>query len=48
MQTFEMDGVELECEVAGTGESAVCIHGAFIADTCCPLATIPRLAGRSS
>ena len=41
-----LDDITLEHEVSGTGEPAVFIHGAFIADAFRPLVAEPRLAGR--
>jgi pimeloyl-ACP methyl ester carboxylesterase len=40
------DGSELEYEVSGRGETAVLIHGAFIADIFRPLLAEPSLADR--
>ena len=45
MERARTDGAELEYEVAGRGEPAVFIHGAFIADTFSPLLTEPSIAG---
>ena len=41
-----IDGVVLEYEDCGAGEPMVCIHGAFVADTCRLLLSERRLAGR--
>ena len=46
MERARTDGAELEYEVSGTGEPAVFIHGAFIADMFRPLLAEPSLAGR--
>jgi pimeloyl-ACP methyl ester carboxylesterase len=46
MERARADGTELEYEVAGSGEPAVLIHGAFIADTFRPLLAEPSLEGR--
>lgn len=46
MERVRIDGSELEYEVSGTGEPAVFIHGALIADQFRPLLTEPSLAGR--
>src|SRR5215207_659158 len=46
LERASLDGAELEYEVSGTGEPAVCIHGALIADTFWPLLAEPSLAGR--
>ena len=46
MEKARLDGAELEYEVSGTGEPAVFIHGALIADTFRPLLAEPSLAGR--
>jgi pimeloyl-ACP methyl ester carboxylesterase len=44
MERAEVDGITLEYEVSGSGESVVFIHGAFIADTFQPLVAEPSLA----
>jgi pimeloyl-ACP methyl ester carboxylesterase len=46
LERAKLDGAELEYQVSGTGEPAVFIHGAFIADTFRPLLAEPSLAGR--
>jgi pimeloyl-ACP methyl ester carboxylesterase len=46
LERARTDGSELEYEVSGRGETAVFIHGAFIADTFRPLLAEPSLAGR--
>jgi pimeloyl-ACP methyl ester carboxylesterase len=46
LERAKLDRAELEYEVSGTGEPAVFIHGAFIADTFRPLLAEPSLAGR--
>jgi pimeloyl-ACP methyl ester carboxylesterase len=46
MERATIDDIELEYELAGTGEPVVFIHGAFIVDTCRPLLTEPALADR--
>ena len=38
MQHFHTDGVELEYEVQGSGESLVLIHGSILADEFSPSA----------
>jgi pimeloyl-ACP methyl ester carboxylesterase len=43
METVTIDGVQIEYEVAGTGEPAVLIHGALIADSFRPLCREPSL-----
>ena len=44
MDKVVVDGIMLEYEVSGTGEPAVLIHGALIADSFRPLLTEPVLA----
>ncbi|HDS44744.1 MAG TPA: alpha/beta hydrolase [Methanomicrobia archaeon] len=44
METVVVDGITLEYEVAGTGDAAIFIHGAFIADAFRPLLFEPVLA----
>ena len=44
MDTVAVDGITLECEVSGSGEPAVFIHGALIADSFKPLLFEPALA----
>lgn len=46
MNRTSLNGAKLEYEVPGTGEPAVFIHGALIANTFRPLLTEPSLAGR--
>jgi len=46
MDRAVVDGITLEYEVAGTGEPAVLIHGALIADSFRPLLAEPALAHR--
>lgn len=46
MERVNVDGVELEYEVAGSGETVVMIHGALIADSFRPLLTEPSLVDR--
>jgi pimeloyl-ACP methyl ester carboxylesterase len=46
MNRVDADGISLECEVAGTGEPVVFIHGAFIADAFRPLLADLALVGR--
>jgi pimeloyl-ACP methyl ester carboxylesterase len=46
LERARTDGSELEYEVSGRGETAVFIHGAFIADTFRPLLAEPSLADR--
>ncbi len=46
MGRVDVDGISLECEVSGTGEPVVFIHGAFIADAFRPLLAEPTLAGQ--
>lgn len=45
MEPADVDGVQLEYEVSGTGDPIVFIHGAFIADSFGPLLAEPALAG---
>jgi pimeloyl-ACP methyl ester carboxylesterase len=45
LQRVEIGGVALEYEVAGTGEPAIFIHGALVADTFRPLLSEPDLNG---
>jgi pimeloyl-ACP methyl ester carboxylesterase len=44
MQRVRVDGVELEYQAEGTGESVVLIHGGVLADGLSPLACEPALA----
>jgi len=44
MDTVAVDGITLECEVSGSGEPAIFIHGALIADSFRPLLFEPALA----
>ena len=44
MEQANIDGVQLEYELSGTGEPIVFIHGAFIADSFRPLLAEPALA----
>ncbi|WP_250986150.1 alpha/beta fold hydrolase [Methanoculleus oceani] len=44
MDNVAVDGITLECEVSGSGESAIFIHGALIADSFRPLLFEPVLA----
>jgi pimeloyl-ACP methyl ester carboxylesterase len=46
LEKIRTEGAELEYEVSGTGEPAMFIHGALIADTFRPLLTEPSLADR--
>jgi len=46
LERARINGVELEYQVSGTGEPAVFIHGAFIADAFRPLIAEPSLAGQ--
>ena len=46
MERAMVDGLTLEYEEEGSGESVAFIHGAFIADTFRPLLTEPGLGGR--
>lgn len=43
MERVNIDGVDLEYEVAGSGETVVMIHGALIADSFQPLLTEPAM-----
>jgi pimeloyl-ACP methyl ester carboxylesterase len=44
MERHSFDGVELEYEVVGRGETVVLIHGSHIADAFLPLSTEPTLS----
>ena len=44
METVVVDGIKLKYEVSGSGEAAIFIHGAFIADSFRPLLFEPVLA----
>ena len=46
MQRADIDGVQLEYEVSGTGDPIVFIHGAFIADSFRPLTSEPVLTNQ--
>jgi pimeloyl-ACP methyl ester carboxylesterase len=46
MERAGIDGISLEYQVAGSGDSVVCIHGAFIADAFRPLLAEPALTAR--
>jgi pimeloyl-ACP methyl ester carboxylesterase len=45
MNQVTLDGIRLDCEVRGSGEPVVLIHGAFIAEAYAPLCAEPALAG---
>jgi pimeloyl-ACP methyl ester carboxylesterase len=46
MQRADVNGVQLEYEISGAGDSIVFIHGAFIADSFRPFLAEPSLVGR--
>src|SRR5688572_9980037 len=46
MANADLEDVSLAYEAVGSGESVVCIHGAFVADTFRPLVAQPNLSGR--
>jgi len=46
MQYFHTDGVDLEYQVQGSGESLVLIHGSIVADAFSPLLSEPSIANR--
>lgn len=46
MERAQVNSIELEYAVGGTGEPVVCVHGALIADTFQPLRSEPSLASR--
>jgi pimeloyl-ACP methyl ester carboxylesterase len=46
MQSFHADGVDLEYQVQGSGESLVLIHGSILADGFSPLLSEPSIANK--
>jgi pimeloyl-ACP methyl ester carboxylesterase len=46
VQYFHIDGVDLEYQIQGSGESLVLIHGSILADAFSPLLSEPSIANR--
>ena len=44
LERVSIDGVDLECRIAGAGEPVVLVHGALIAEAFAPLCAEPVLA----